>query len=162
MKKTVKQLIGYQSLEGWWLKRQHFDAEVLAHIAERIRKSESSHTGELVVAIEAISPKHEDDPRVRALEVYGRLRVWDTPLNSGVLLYIALDKRAIEIIADRGISAAQTDWQQVCSALQAEFEHADYIQGLLNTVDHIERILKLHAPAGDTSADVLANEPVLL
>lgn len=162
MKKTLKKWIGYTALEGQWLRRRHFDAEILTHVAERIKASEKNHTGELVLAIEAVMPSHEQDPHMRALEVYGRLRIWDTPLNSGVLLYIALDQRAIEIIADRGISAQNEQWRHVCTALQTHFEQGDYIEGLLTAVDEIETILLTHAPTGDSSANILPNEPVII
>lgn len=162
MKTTFKKITGYSTLEGQWLRRRHFDEEVLAHVAERIKNSEANHTGELVLAIEAVMPNHEPDTYLRALEVYGRLRVWDTPLNSGVLLYIALDQRAIEIIADRGISAANSAWQQVCDALERRFAQGDYLEGLLAAVDEIELILKMHAPTGDTIQNVLPNEPVMM
>lgn len=162
MKQTMKNISGLSALEGHWLRRRHFDAEVLAHVAERIKNSESNHTGELILAVEAIMPSHEKDPHLRALEVYGRLRVWDTPLNSGVLLYLSLDQRAIEIIADRGITASSEQWRQICSELQERFSQADYLDGLLAAVDAIELILLKHAPVGDTDANVLPNEPVIL
>lgn len=163
MKKTTfKKIIGYAALEGHWLRRRHFDDEILAHVTERIKQSESHHTGELVLAVEAAMPAHEPDAHLRALEVYGRLRIWDTPLKSGVLLYIALDQRAIEIIADRGVTADNTQWEQVCMRLQQHFSQGDYIDGLLQAVDDIEQILLVHAPQGDISANILPNEPVLI
>lgn len=162
MKRTLMQVTGLAALEGQWLRRRHFDEEMLAHLGERIRLSEQSHTGELVIAIEAVMPTHEKDPHLRALEVYGRLKVWDTPLNSGVLLYLALDQRAIEIISDRGITATSAQWQQICDRLKERFACGDYIEGLLATVEQIERVLLAHAPKGDHQADVLANEPVIL
>lgn len=162
MKKILKHIPGLASLEGLWLRRRHFDEEMLAHLGERIKNSEKSHTGELVIAIEAVMPSHEQEPYMRALEVYGRLRVWDTPLNSGVLLYLALDQRAIEIIADRGISATSAQWQQICDRLKERFAHADYIEGLLATVDDIEQVLLNHAPQGNNTEDVLSNQPVML
>lgn len=162
MKNTLKNITGISAIEGRWLRSRHFDAEVLAHVAERIKKGESIHTGELVVAVEAIMPSHENDSQARALEVYGRLRVWDTPLNSGVLLYLALDKRAMEIIADRGIEATDAQWQQVCERLKARFAKAEYIDGVMDAVDEIQTILKAHAPKGDNLANVLPNAPVML
>ena len=162
MKNTIKQITGIAAIEGRWLRRRHFDEEVLAHIAERIKKGESLHTGELVVAVEAIMPRHEKDARARALEVYGRLGVWDTPLNSGVLLYLALDKRAIEVIADRGIEASDAQWQEVCTRLKNRLAQAEYIDGVLDAVDEIQAILKVHAPKGDNEANVLSNSPVIL
>lgn len=162
MKQKLKQLTGISALEGRWLRRRHFDAEVLAHIAERIKQGESLHTGELVVAVEAMMPSHEKNAHLRALEVYGRLKIWDTPLNSGVLLYLSLDQRAIEVIADRGITASNEQWQQVCTRLQQRLAKADYIDGLMYAVDEIQAILKIHSPLGDNDANVLSNTPVIL
>ena len=162
IKTTMKKVTGWTAIEGHLLRRRYFDQEVLAHVAERIKQGELGHTGELVLAVEAVMPRHESEPRCRALEVYGRLRVWDTPLNSGVLLYLALDKQAIEIIADRGITATNEQWQAVCEQLQHRFAQADYIDALMDSIDAIQVILKEHAPAGDTEVNVLPDEPVVL
>lgn len=161
MKNKLKQMTGVAAVEGHLLRRRYFNEEVLAHVAERIKKGEAAHTGELMVAVEAVMPSHEASPHLRALEVYGRLRVWDTPLNSGVLLYLALDQQAIEIVADRGLSATDVQWQQICTGLQTRFAEADYIDALLDTIDAIQLLLKEHAPAGDNSVNVLPNEPVV-
>lgn len=162
MKSKFKQITRIASLEGYLLRRRYFNEQVLAQIAERIKRGESSHSAELVVAIEAIMPNHEPVAHLRALEVYGRLRVWDTPLNSGVLLYLALDQQAIEIIADRGITVTNAQWQQVCVGLQVRFSKADYINGLMEAIDTIQALLKEHAPQGDNDVNVLPNEPVFI
>lgn len=162
MKSTIKRLTGIAALEGHLLRRRHFDEEVLAHIAERIKQGETAHTGELVVAVEAVMPSHEKDARLRALEVYGRLGVWDTPLNSGVLLYLALDQRAIEIIADRGISVSDEQWQHVCASLRSKLANNDYVSGVMEAVDEIQALLKKCAPLGDNGANALPNTPVVL
>ncbi|EKU29455.1 hypothetical protein C660_14559 [Alcaligenes sp. HPC1271] len=111
-----KELSGWASVQGQWLRRRHFNAEMLGHLAEQIRKGEENHSGELVVAIEAVLPAHEADSAQRALEVFGRLRVWDTPLNSGVLLYLALGQRRIHIIADRGIKPIRLNGRRSVSS----------------------------------------------
>ncbi len=162
MKSKLKQITKVAALEGFLLRRRYFGEQLLAQVAERIRQGESSHSGELVVAIEAIMPNHEPVSHLRALEVYGRLRVWDTPLNSGVLLYLALDQQAIEIIADRGITVTNAQWQQVCVDLQARFSKADYTSGLIEAIDTIQALLKEHAPQGDNDANVLPNQPVFI
>lgn len=160
-----KEVTGWASLEGQWLRRKHFTPEVLAHIAERIKKSELDHTGELMVAIEAVSPAHERNSRYRALEVFGRLRVWDTPLNTGVLLYLALDKHRIEIIADRAVAAPDELWERVCGQLQARLQQKDYAVALLAAIDDIEALLRTRCPPlpqGVVNTNDLSNDPVLL
>ncbi|MFA7670496.1 MAG: TPM domain-containing protein, partial [Burkholderiaceae bacterium] len=138
----IKEMTGWSSLEGQWLRRRHFTAEVLALIAERIRESERDHSGELVVAIEAVSPIHERDSRMRALEVFGRLRVWDTDERSGVLLYLALDRHRIEIISDRGVPADAHEWEAVCTRLQARMAEKLYAEGILGAIEDIEAIMR--------------------
>jgi Predicted membrane protein len=163
----IKEMTGWANLEGQWLRRRHFTTEVLALITERIRECERDHAGELVLAIEAVSPAHERDSRMRALEVFGRLKVWDTVQRTGVLLYLALDRHRIEIVADRGVPAPAQEWEAVCARLQRRLAEKDYAEGLLAAIQDIEGIMKQYAPA-DGSPHVpdpkggLSDQPVLL
>jgi uncharacterized protein len=160
-----KELTGWSTIEGQWLRRRHFTPEVLAHIAERIRQAELGHTGELVVAVEAVMPAHERNSRLRALEVFGRLNVWDTPLRTGVLLYLALDRHYIEIVADRGIAAPDSLWEDVCRLLQVQLQAGHFVPGVLAAVEAIEDHLRTRCPAlpaERANTDDLPNAPVLL
>ena len=164
MARLLKNMVGVAQVQGHWLRYKHFSAHVLEQVAQRIHASEQGHSGELVLAVEAVMPSHEQDSYLRALEVFGRLRVWDTPLNSGVLLYLALDQRYIEIVADRGIGASAEQWQEVCTKLQQAFSRKAYVEGLLQAVDNIEAILRSTAPTLPDSAEsnYLPDTPVLL
>lgn len=160
-----KELTGWAFLEGHWLRRRHFGPVALERIAGRIAAGEQGHTGELMVAIEAVSPAHERQSHRRALEVFGRLRVWDTPRNTGVLLYIALDRHRIELIADRGIAAPATAWQAVCGRLESRLQHGDYLAGVLDAVSDIEQLLAVYSPplmAGESNGNDLPDQPVML
>ena len=164
----IREMTGWASLEGQWLRRRHFTPEVLALITEQIREAERDHAGELVLAIEAVSPSHERDSHMRALEVFGRLRVWDTPGRTGVLLYLALDRHRIEIIADRGVPAGSHEWEAVCGRLQQHLAQKDYAEGLLVAIQDIEAIMKRYvaqqAPSDERAqeSDGLSDHPVLL
>lgn len=163
----LKEMTGWASLEGQWLRRRHFTPDVLALIASRIRECERDHTGELVVAIEAVSPVHERDSGMRALEVFGRLRVWDTPGDTGLLLYLALDRHRIEIVADRGIAAGNHEWEEVCQRLQGRLAEKAYAEGILAAIDDIEAVMRRYCAttepeAGEAPDDGLSNDPVLL
>ncbi len=160
-----KALTGWAAVEGQWLRRKHFSEHTLTRIAERIREGETSHTGELMVAVEAVSPAHEPDSRLRALEVFGRLGAWDTPLNTGVLLYLALDRHAMHIIADRGVAATDAQWEQVCDRLRDRLRRKEFEPGLLAAIDDIEAILARtcpEQPEGQAASNDLPDRPVLL
>jgi hypothetical protein len=47
--------------------------------------------------------------------------VWDTEHNNGVLIYLLVPERAIELVADRGINAcvADSSWKNIVNGLQA-------------------------------------------
>lgn len=160
-----KEISGWAAIEGHWLRRQYFTPEFLQRIADRIRQAELSHTGELVVAVEAVAPEHERDSHLRALEVFGRLRVWDTPQNTGVLLYLALNRRHIELVADRGIAASDQVWQAICAELQNRLHRGAYGPGLLAAVDAIEQRLAQACPPlppGHSNTNDLPDKPVML
>jgi len=159
-----KQLTGWATLEGQILRRRHFTPAVLERIAQRISECERSHTGELMLAIEAVSPGHEPDSHARALEVFGKLRVWDTPQNTGVLLYLALDRHRIELIADRGIAASNDEWETVSRRLQQSLRQGAYVDGMLAAVEDIEQICERYCPPLDVADNTneLPDRPVLL
>jgi len=90
----------------------------------------AAHSGEIRVAIEgALEPGevwHGKTPRERALEVFAALGVWDTEANNGVLIYVLLADRDVEIVADRGFNGRVPDseWQAACEDIRREFRAA--------------------------------------
>jgi uncharacterized membrane protein len=88
--------------------RRALDEVALTRLQTRVQSSETRHRGEIRVCVEAGLPLsylwRDATPRERALAMFGKLRVWDTEHNSGVLIYLLLAERAIEIVADRGLN----------------------------------------------------------
>src|SRR6516162_1765006 len=97
-----------------------FPASALEAIHQAITAGEQRHSGQVRFAIEHASPLRDlwrgRSSRDRAHDAFAHLRVWDTEHNSGVLIYMLLADRAIEIVADRGIAARvpQSEWQTIC------------------------------------------------
>src|SRR5690625_7921925 len=100
MWRRLIQTMSWQRWRAQRIARRNLQAQHLERIAAQISHSEAGHSGEVVVAIEVISPLHEQDSRMRAREVFGRLGVWDTPQSNGVLLYRGWDRRLWEVISD--------------------------------------------------------------
>ena len=157
--------IGLDGLDGWWLSRRVFSKAMLERLTQKIHSSEQRHAGELVLAIEHDTPGHSRDTATRALEVFGRLKVWDTPMRTGLLLYISLNKHKFEIIADRGIQVEAAKWEEICSLLQSRFAAREYEQGLLQAIETIEEMLQNTcgpAVGRDDGQNHLPDAPVLL
>lgn len=151
-----------------WLVYRAFPRAALKRIEAAIRQSEAAHRGELRFVVEAgldLLPLLRGlTPRRRALDVFSRLRVWDTEENSGVLIYVQLVERDIEIVADRGISAKveQATWDAVCRRMEDAFRARRFEQGVLDGIREITALLGRHFPARGANPDELSDRPVVL
>ena len=155
-------------LAGRWQVARHFSASTMANIEAAIQTSEALHTGELRFAVEAGLDIHElrhgITARQRAIEVFSQLRIWDTEHNSGVLVYLLLAERRVEIVADRGIHTAVGDesWAHICREMEMHFRIGDFEQGVLQGITAISKLLHQHFPAHGAHIDELPNNPVVL
>lgn len=150
--------------------RRAFPPDALARIETAVDVSERSHAGEIRVAIEAALEPGEvargRTPRARALEVFAALGVWDTEANNGVLIYVLLADRDVEIVADRGFNGrvGAAEWAAVCEDMQREFRAGRYASGVVTGVEDVGRIIGAHYPQrpGQRDEDELPNRPALL
>jgi uncharacterized membrane protein len=145
-----------------------FAPAVLRQIERACAEAEASHTGEIRFAIETALPLaalwHGVSPRARALQVFAHLRVWDTHHNNGVLIYVLRADRAVEIVADRGISAGvkSSEWEAICRDVERQFGARRFAEGALAGVAGVAQLLGRHFPAGVGGTNELPNQPVLL
>ena len=103
-------------------------------------------------------------PRARAEALFGELRVWDTDARSGVLIYVQLVDRRIEIVADRGVAAQveQGEWDAICRAMEKDFAARNYERGALRAIQEITRLLARHFPAEGVNPNELPDKPTVL
>ena len=145
-----------------------FTPAVLDEIERAIKEGERTHRGQVCFAVEGALPPlrvlRKLTPRERALEVFGLLRVWDTEENTGVLIYLLLADRDVEIIADRGIDRRvdQNEWQAICTRLEAAFAQARYAEGVVAGVKEISALLARHYPRTADAENELPDRPVVL
>ncbi|MFN7123957.1 MAG: TPM domain-containing protein [Hydrogenophaga sp.] len=129
-------------------------------IARRVAASEGRHTGEVRLCIEASLPLSylwrigPEAPlpqvvRERALTWFGRLRIWDTEHNNGVLIYVLLAEHAIEFVADRALSrrVGQEEWQAMVNRLAARLRASEFEDGLTQALEEASALLVAHFPA---------------
>jgi len=147
-----------------WRTRLKFPAHTLDAIEEAIGRAEQTHRGEIRFAIEtSLTPLQilsELAPRTRALELFAQLRVWDTEHNNGVLIYVQLADRAVEIVADRGLTrhVKQQEWDSVCRMMEEHFRAGRFQAGSIAGVDAVGSLLARHFPADSRPAAPAANE----
>ncbi|MBT9459375.1 MAG: TPM domain-containing protein, partial [Burkholderiaceae bacterium] len=100
----------------------------------------------------------------RAIELFAQLRVWDTECNTGLLIYLLLADRSVEIVADRGVLAkvGSQEWGQVCRQMEDAFKLSKFEAGVVGGVQAVTQHLVRHFPAGDRRGNELTDQPVLL
>ncbi|MDA8107141.1 MAG: TPM domain-containing protein [Betaproteobacteria bacterium] len=148
--------------------RRAFPAAALRAIETEVGAQEARHHGEMRFVVEASLPLgailRGASARERALELFGRLGVAGTRARSGVLLYVLLAERAVEIVADRGIAerVPQAEWQRICDAMRARFAGGDFEAGALEGVRAIGALLAQHFPAAGANPNELPDRPLVL
>jgi uncharacterized membrane protein len=135
-----------------WRTRMLFPTAALDAIQQAIARVDATHAGEIRFAIETALPPlhvlHGVTPRARALEAFAHLRVWDTEHNNGVLVYVLVADRSVDIVADRGFEGRVTpgEWQSVCRLMEEHFRAGRFQAGAIAGVDAIGNLLARHFP----------------
>jgi uncharacterized membrane protein len=153
-------------LSSW----RRFPAKVLASIGAAIEMAEAGHTGEIRFVVEANMPWpylwRNASLRTRALDLFGQLGVWDTEHNNGVLIYLGLADRGVEIIADRGISkyVPSDAWKEICDTLKTHYRAEDYEAGAIAAVRAVGALLQSHFPLapGEIRRNELPDRPLAI
>jgi len=148
--------------------RRAFPKEALARIQAAISAGERNHAGQVRFVVEAALPLglvlSRQTPRERALDVFGRLRIWDTESNCGVLVYLLLADHRVEIIADRGIhrQVGEEAWRSICRTMESAFRERRFADGAVAGIDAVSALLSKHFPFDGAAANELPDQPVLL
>jgi uncharacterized membrane protein len=164
-----KQLrFGRHLVTDHWSVRRAFPPIVMQRIGAAIASGETMHSGQVRFVVEGSLPMSQlvrgETPRERALEVFSRLRIWDTEENCGVLIYLLLADRDVEIIADRGIHRKVGDeaWQAICRGMEAAFREKRFADGAIDGIDAINGLLAAHFPRTGAGPNELPDTPVVL
>ena len=150
--------------------RRVLPAAALDRLQTRVASSEGRHSGEIRLCVEAGLPLsylwQGLSARDRALTLFGKLRVWDTEQNNGVLIYLLLAEHAIEIVADRGLDrrVPPADWQALIAPMRQAFQAGHFEEGLNQAIDALNARLAQHFGLlpGQTNPNELPDRATLL
>ncbi|MBM4191582.1 MAG: hypothetical protein FJ196_00690 [Gammaproteobacteria bacterium] len=148
--------------------RRRFPAHALRSIEKAITTVEARHAGEIRFVIETALDFGDlwagRTPRQRAVELFGRLGIWDTERNNGVLIYLLMAEHDVEIIADRGIASCVSadEWEKVCRAMEQYFRAGRFPEGAVAGIEAVGDLLASHFPNESGDRNEQPNRPVLL
>ena len=141
---------------------------MLAAIKQATKAGETTHSGQVRFVVEGAldgKPLFQDQPaRERALDIFAQLRIWDTAHNNGVLIYLLLADRNVEIIADRGIDAkvGAAGWEKICTEMEKEFKAGNFERGVIRGIEAVSRELAKHFPPYAGEPNELPDAPVVI
>ena len=163
LKRVAKHLL----MTHWQVNRA-FPRGTLAAIDRAIKASETAHAGEIRFAVEGAldgaALLKGQSGKDRALDVFSQLRVWDTPHNNGLLIYLLLADRHVEIVADRGIheKVGTAEWESICRKMEIAFKRANYEGGVVTGIQAATQLLVKYFPASSAGRNELLDKPVVL
>ena len=164
---NITRIFRHLLMTGWQVKRA-FPPDSLRAIEQAIKASETTHTGEIRFVIEGALETwpllQGQTARERAIEVFSQQRLWDTEHNNGVLIYLLLADRDVEIVADRKINAlvGSREWETICRFMETAFRQADFQRGVVDGIQAVTRHLVKHFPASGANPNELPDTPMLL
>lgn len=151
-----------------WLAARRFGPVLSAEIGAAVEIAEAGQRGEIRFVVEGPMPFADlrlgRTARQRGADLFAGLGVWDTEENSGVLIYVQLVDRQVEILADRGIAAkvAQAEWDAICRGMEAAFRAGDYRGGALAAIHQAGALLAEHFPRYASNPNELPDRPLIL
>jgi uncharacterized membrane protein len=160
--------IGRHLVEHHWRARRIFTPKVLVAIEAAIKAGEATHAGQVRFVVEGALDGRplfaNQSARDRALDLFSHLRIWDTEHNNGVLIYLLLADRNVEIVADRGIDAkvGAEGWEGICRAMEHLFAKGRFEGGVINGVEAVSRELARYFPPVGPHPNELPDQPVVL
>ncbi|TQK10346.1 TPM domain-containing protein [Herbaspirillum sp. SJZ107] len=145
-----------------------FPQATLTALAAAIATGERAHRGEVRLVIERALPLSAAwsgvSNRQRAIALFADYGIWDTEDNCGVLIYVNLADRKVDIVADRGIDRKieAATWQAVCDTMTQGFAHGDYHGAALAAVEQVNELLRRHFPSSGARPNELPDQPLML
>lgn len=148
--------------------KRAFPPATLDAITTAVMTGEQQHRGEIRLVVEKSLPLAAVwagvTNRQRALAMFAECGVWDTADNSGVLIYVNLAERKVDIVADRGIDGCIdcATWQAVCTTMTAGFARGNFHDSTLAAIAAVNDLLRTHFPATGDRPNDLPDRPMML
>ena len=126
-------------------------------IVESIRVAEKNTSGEIRVHIEKTTSLDAYD---RAMEVFHFLKMDETELKNGVLIYVAVKDKNFVICGDKGINdvVANDFWDCTRDIMVNHFKSGNYKQGLIDGIINAGEQLQKYFPYQEGDINELSNE----
>lgn len=144
---------------------EYFSDDDFLLISDKIQTMEMRTSGEIRVSMRPNNIKEKEMPNIRKLaeEEFYRLNMHNTRDKTGILIYLNLHLRQFYILADSGINekVEQSTWDEIGKSIQEAFINGKYINGMINGLDRVGKILAEHFPIKQDDTNEISNQVVI-
>ncbi len=114
-------------------------------VVEAIRQAERNTSGEIKVHIEN---RCKGDVEQRSLFIFDKLKLNETQLRNGVLIYLAIKDHKFAILGDKGINDMVEDsfWNDAKDLMLSHFKEGRFAEGLEQGIMRCGEKLKAYFP----------------
>ena len=137
--------------------KDFFTASQQEAIQASIATAELNTSGEIRLHVDGKCP---GDPVAKAIKVFEKLKMHETELRNGVLIYVAIKDKKLAIVGDKGINEAVSDdfWDAIKNDLVFRFKEGKYTEGLVEGIHASGEQLKTHFPYQSDDENELSDE----
>lgn len=144
---------------------QILNDDELLRISKKIKEKEKITSGEIVVSVKEKSPFAFKKKSIKELaeEEYDRIGINKTRDNTGILLYMILDRREFYILADSAINQKVNVevWDSIKLKMESFFKEGEFCKGIVNAVDEVGNILSNHFPIKPDDTNEISNKVIV-
>ena len=145
----------------WQKKREFFTDGEKQQLVEAIRKAEEQTSGEVRIFVE--SRCKYVDALDRAREIFIQLKMNETELRNGTLIYVAIKDRQAAVFGDEGIyqKVGKKYWEDEVSKMMVHFKNEKLTEGICQAIYDLGEALRFYFPYNsDTDKNELPDELV--
>lgn len=138
--------------------KQLLNSEEQEEIKLAIQSAEFQTSGEIRVFVE--DKCKEENVLDRAVFQFAKLKMQETALRNGVLIYLAIEDKKFAIIGDSGINdkVASDFWESTKDIMQGHFKNAEMAEGLKQGIAKVGEQLKTLFPYDKDDKNELPDE----
>lgn len=145
----------------WQKKKEFFSEEEKQQLVSAIQNAEQQTSGEVRIFVE--SKCKYVDALDRAQEIFIRLKMDETELRNGTLIYVAVKDRQAAVYGDQGIhqKVGEQYWKETVAKMLLLFRTQRLTDGICQGIHDLGQALKLYFPYNsDTDKNELPDEIV--
>jgi uncharacterized membrane protein len=137
--------------------RNFLTEEQQQRIVNAIAEAENKTSGEIRLHLDTTC---KGDVLDRAAGIFEQLKMHETELRNGVLIYLATSDRKLAIIGDAGINSKVPEnfWEDAKEAMVNAFKDGKYAEGLEKAIFMAGEKLKIFFPVSKDDINELSDE----